>query len=113
MEAAIGLPIEDVPQGVIERILEYHVYTERLFSRKLTDGIIISSNDLGALVANDGSTITINTESLVLDADILASNGVVHVIDDGTYSNRVASHLGLQHQHLTLCFLEQFSCHLV
>lgn len=87
LEDALGIAIEDVPTDVISRILEYHIYEGRLFSKKLEDGIIISINELGALVANDGSTITVNTESLVLDADILTSNGVVHVIDDGTYKS--------------------------
>ena len=84
LEAALGQSLDTVPREIISRILNYHIYDGRLFSNKLEDGIITSINDLGALVNNDGSSITVNEESLVLDADILTSNGVVHVIDDGT-----------------------------
>ncbi|MBL3654524.1 fasciclin domain-containing protein [Fulvivirga sediminis] len=75
--------IDDVPENVIKRILQYHVIANSaLMSGDLTDGQMAAT----ALSEEDMITVSIDGDVMINDAtvtsaDIEASNGVVHVIN--------------------------------
>lgn len=73
--------LDDIPEGVLRRILEYHVVSGELLSTELTDGAN-ASTVLGenVTVDIDGTAVSINSSN-VTTADVDASNGVVHVVD--------------------------------
>jgi transforming growth factor-beta-induced protein len=72
----------DVPKGVIERILKYHVVTSAaVASSALTEGQAIAT-------FLDGETVTVTLAggakingAAVITADVAASNGIVHLVD--------------------------------
>lgn len=84
LEDALGLTVEDLPLDVVFQLLSYHVYQPQLLSTDLTDGIITSPDGLGLLVDVSPDGILLNGESDVVGADNLASNGVVHLVGNGT-----------------------------
>jgi len=74
----------NIPEAVVERILKYHVIAgAAIKSTDLTDGQTAST----LLGANDKITVDINGNSVKIDAanvttaDLLATNGVLHIID--------------------------------
>lgn len=73
--------LDDIPENVLRRILEYHVVVGTLMSTDLSDGAN-ASTVLGenVVVDIDGSSVAINTSN-VTTADVDAANGVVHIVD--------------------------------
>lgn len=73
--------LDDVPDYVLERVLQYHILGSAKTAAELTDAeeTLEGSN----LVIDASSGVVINGSATVVDglADISASNGVVHVID--------------------------------
>lgn len=68
----------------IEDVLLYHVLTGEFFADDFSSGVVLAAN--GELnVLDVGKGITINGASEVVEANIDASNGVIHKIDSGTY----------------------------
>lgn len=89
---------EALPAGTVDTLLEpensdqltsiltYHVVPQALTSADLTDGASLTTVEGGTLtVATSGGTVTITdaagNTATVTQADVLQSNGVVHVID--------------------------------
>lgn len=79
--AAIGqTSLDDIPEPVLKNILQYHVVSSAaLRSNQLTAGNVNT-------VANENIAVTLNPLKLngsvnVTTADVLATNGVVHVVD--------------------------------
>jgi transforming growth factor-beta-induced protein len=82
--AAIGqTSLDDIPEDVVRTILEYHVIaTAAIMSGDLSDGqtaeafsgeqITVTINDDGVFISN----------SKVIGADVEASNGVIHVMEN-------------------------------
>ncbi len=82
--AAIGqTDLNDVPESVVKSILEYHVIaTAALKSTDLSNGQTAETvNGEDVTVAIDGSDVFIS-DSKVLTANIEASNGVVHIVEN-------------------------------
>ena len=76
--------LEDIPEDVIERLLKYHVISgAALMSTDLSDGqmaaTILSAEDK-ITVSISGDEVMINSSN-VTTANIIASNGVIHIID--------------------------------
>ena len=76
--------LEDIPESVVERILKYHVISgAALKSTDLMNGqkasTILSEDDM-IEVGIDGNAVTINSAN-VSNANVEASNGIVHVVD--------------------------------
>ncbi|MEJ2540397.1 MAG: fasciclin domain-containing protein, partial [Gemmatimonadota bacterium] len=74
-------------EDVLTRILQYHVVTGEVLSTDLSDGQEITTVEGATLtVGIDAGNITLTDASGnvvgVVDADIEASNGVIHIIDD-------------------------------
>lgn len=62
-------------------ILAYHVFDHELRSDEIQDGFIVAFNGDGIYLNSTGGGVTLNGDINVVQADILASNGVIHVID--------------------------------
>ena len=73
----------DDPQGLLKQILQYHVASDNLLSSDLNDGFVIFTT----LQFLETVTVTINSDGIFINnakvtiADLVADNGVVHVID--------------------------------
>jgi transforming growth factor-beta-induced protein len=80
--SAIGqTSIDDVPEDVLREILEYHVVAgPGLKANQLTSGGIETVNGEDVMVSTTGG-VKLNGTVNVSTADVVASNGVVHVID--------------------------------
>jgi len=80
---AIGqTSLDDIPEDVLRGILEYHVAASAaLESGDLSDGQTVGmlSGDPVTIGVN-GATVTVN-DATVTTADIVGSNGVVHIVD--------------------------------
>jgi transforming growth factor-beta-induced protein len=79
---AIGqTSINDVPEPVLKSLLQYHVVTSgAVLSTQLTAGNVATANMETIAVTTKGG-ISLNGSEKVLTADVNASNGVVHIID--------------------------------
>lgn len=87
-EAFAALPAGELdrllkPENKAElaKILKYHVVSGEIMSSDLTNGQKAKTVEGGTLtVTINGSTVKVN-DATVVEADVPASNGVVHVID--------------------------------
>lgn len=74
--------IADIDVETLTPILLYHVANGKLTSSQINAGMLSTLNtDANIDVTVNGSTITLNGDTQVTQADISASNGVVHVIN--------------------------------
>jgi transforming growth factor-beta-induced protein len=79
---AIGqTSIDDLPEDVLENILQYHVHA----SAAITSNIITAG--LLPMVNGENATVTINNGVFIDNAqvttpDVLATNGVIHLVDN-------------------------------
>jgi len=76
---------DDIPDDVVRRILLYHVIGGlRVESSDITDGstatTALSTNDILTFGVS-GGTVTVN-DATVTTADVMASNGIIHVVDN-------------------------------
>lgn len=68
---------------VLAEVLQYHVVSGKVMSSDLSNGnvqTLLSGKTIS--VAISGSTVTLNGSATVATADVEASNGVVHIIDE-------------------------------
>lgn len=73
--------INDVPENVLKSLLQYHVVTSgALLSNQLTAGNIVTANGESIAVTLTGG-LKFNNSASVVTADVRASNGVVHVVN--------------------------------
>jgi len=80
--ATIGqTSINDVPETVLKSLLQYHVVTSgAVLSTQLTAGNVVTANTESIAVTTMGG-ISLNGSANVLTADVKATNGVVHIIN--------------------------------
>ncbi|MEB3212239.1 MAG: fasciclin domain-containing protein [Leptolyngbyaceae bacterium] len=81
-----------LPEGTVEslllpenrdqlvRVLTYHVVPGSVMSTDLSDGVVASAEGSDLAVSLNGGSVSINGAS-VIQADIEARNGVIHVVD--------------------------------
>ncbi|MFD1314730.1 fasciclin domain-containing protein [Namhaeicola litoreus] len=68
---------------LLTALLQYHVVNGKVYSKDLTDGEVNTAlAGQTVLVDVNGNSVTLNGSSMVTDADIKASNGVIHIIDE-------------------------------
>ncbi|MFN4298319.1 MAG: fasciclin domain-containing protein [Thermaurantimonas sp.] len=77
--------LNDIPAPVLEAVLTYHVVAGNFRSNMLTNGQVVTTLNSGTFTVNTQAGVTItdanNRVANVTQADIVASNGVIHVID--------------------------------
>lgn len=66
---------------ILAGLLMYHIVPGNITSADLAAGELTTLNGAPLTIAVDGDTVTINGMYTVTTADILAGNGVVHIID--------------------------------
>lgn len=82
--------INDVPKAALTEILLNHVISTTLKSTDLTTGYIktlakspaSSTNTLSMYVNTASNMVVLNGGAMVTTADIMASNGVIHIVDE-------------------------------
>ncbi len=67
-------------QEVLAQILTYHVVAAEVPSSEITPGMVATVEGGEVDIAVDGSTVTVNGATVTMP-DVMASNGVIHVID--------------------------------
>lgn len=73
--------LDDIPEPVLKSILQYHVITSgTVLSSQLTDGNVATSNMENIAVTTSGE-VRLNGSARVVTADVMSTNGVVHIID--------------------------------
>lgn len=81
--------LEDVPVPVLQQILLNHVVSGEVRAAAVpTEGYVktlatfgTSSSNLSILAQRNASGVSINKDVKVITADVLATNGVVHIVD--------------------------------
>ncbi|MDO8366137.1 MAG: fasciclin domain-containing protein [Saprospiraceae bacterium] len=79
--------LEDVPVPVLQQILLNHVVSGEVRAAGVpTEGYVktlatFGTSNLSILAQNNASGVSINKEVKVTTADVLTSNGVVHIVD--------------------------------
>lgn len=69
-------------QEQLKKILTYHVVAGKFTSKMLKSGPVPTVEGTNITVKVKGKNVTINNKTKVTQADIKASNGVIHVIDN-------------------------------
>lgn len=78
--------IEDVPNDVLKPILLYHVVGTTVMSSAVSTGYVstispVDTDKFLSIFIEKGSGVKINNSASVTMADVMADNGVIHVID--------------------------------
>jgi transforming growth factor-beta-induced protein len=73
--------LDDIPEQVLRDILEYHVISGEVLSSQLMNGEVTTVGTEKITVAISGG-VTLNGSASVTTADVRATNGVVHIIDE-------------------------------
>jgi uncharacterized surface protein with fasciclin (FAS1) repeats len=80
-EGLVECLLEPDNSGALTAILTYHVVGGTVLSTDLVDGMMPATLQGETITIDLSSGVTINDSATVVAADVLASNGVIHVID--------------------------------
>lgn len=69
------------PSGALTDVLLYHVVSGKALSTDLSDGMTIETVGGGMLTVSISDGKVMINDAMVVTADVMASNGVIHVID--------------------------------
>jgi transforming growth factor-beta-induced protein len=73
--------IDDLPEEVLANFLSYHVIGTGALTAGELGSTIEAANGENITVTQDGSAVKLNGATNVVTANIIASNGVIHIID--------------------------------
>jgi len=65
----------------LRAVLSYHVIPGRVMASQVTNGLSANSVQGAPLTFQVSSSVRVNNSATVTQADVMASNGVIHVID--------------------------------
>ncbi len=75
--------VDEIPQEILRDVLEYHVIAStKLKANQLQSQSYATVNGESVVVSVSSAGVVINSSTNVTTADVEASNGVVHVIDE-------------------------------
>ncbi len=80
LDAVGQTSLDDLPEDVLRDILEYHVVSGATLSNQLTAGTVTTVGGENITVSTT-SGLRLNGNASVTTADVRATNGVVHIID--------------------------------
>lgn len=83
-DGLVACLLEPENSEALTSILTYHVVEGAVASTDLMDGMTPETLNGETLSIDLSDGVTINEGTTVITADIVASNGVIHVIDSGT-----------------------------
>lgn len=95
LQENFNMTLDDVlaDQELLTNLLSYHIVAGNVLSTQLTDGQIVPTiypgTGIGVVINADGSVSLNNGVADVIGADIVASNGVVHVIDNVLFNGGI------------------------
>ena len=72
--------LADIPDSVLKAVLQYHVLAGKKTAADLTDSETTVQGE--AITIAKGDSVVLNGDITVKAADVMASNGVIHVIDN-------------------------------
>ena len=87
---ALGVDLNTLTDAQLTEVLLYHVIDGEVPSSAIAAGLSYASSEaatgpdgsrLSLLLENDGTNVRINNNATVIAADVEASNGVIHVVD--------------------------------
>ena len=82
MDADVKDSIMSDPTGALADVLSYHIIGDSLFSSDLSDGIYLQTlQGDSVMIEQKGNDLLVNGAKITVNADIVAGNGIVHVID--------------------------------
>lgn len=81
--SSAGINLENLSQTELERIMNYHVVPDSLTASQLSSGRYATASGKFLTISTDNGVVIEpdNDAATVVNADILGSNGVIHVID--------------------------------
>merc|ERR1712166_1089858 len=80
-EGLVECLLEPDNKGALSAILTYHVVDGQVLSTDLTDGMMAPTLQGEDVTINTTDGVVINDSATVITADIMTSNGVIHVVD--------------------------------
>ena len=72
--------IDDVPTEVLKQILLYHVVSATVLSKDISAGDVITAEGTSVNLSVQNG-ITVNNANVISPFDVIASNGVIHTVD--------------------------------
>jgi len=81
-EGLLECLVKPEQKDVLTKILLYHVLSGNVTSDKVPNGEVQTLNGQNIIFEVDGTDVKVNEKAQVTTADVLASNGVIHVIDN-------------------------------
>ena len=78
--------LDQIDNATLTSILEYHVVNGAVYAKDLSNGPVATVNDGGpdskdlSVLVNVDNGVTINSSKVTQD-DVMASNGVIHIVD--------------------------------
>lgn len=98
---ALGVTPDQISKEELTALLTYHVVPGAVKSTDLETGVVATASELSLWVAVGASGVTVNDAS-VTTADIIAKNGVIHVIDKVMVPPNIVEFAGYTGLHTTL-----------
>lgn len=87
--------LEDIPVETLRSVLLYHVLSSKVLSTQVKSGYVTTSatgaagKNLSLFVNVAGGSVKLDNRATVTQVDVLASNGVIHVIDKVLLPNKI------------------------